>query len=117
MMETNGNPGNMVVSVSSCSATELRVTNEHKGDRNRNRKRDHPHRAFRSLEAIVEDLNQAMKAMNRRIVFTVSGKGSKRVVRMIDADSNSVIREVPGEEMQRAARIANLLGVGIDQNG
>jgi uncharacterized FlaG/YvyC family protein len=117
MTDASDNLGNTVVPVSSCGVAAMRVTNEKKGDGNRNKKHKNAHRVLRSIDAIVEDLNQAMRAMNRRIVFSVSGEGSRCVVRMIDEESNIVIREVPGEEMQRAARIMDLLGVAIDQNG
>jgi uncharacterized FlaG/YvyC family protein len=117
MTEASGNLGNTVVPVSSCGATEMRVTNEKKGDRNRNKKREKRHRAIRSIDAIVEDLNQAMHAMNRRIVFSVDGDGAKCIVRMADANSNTIIKEIPAEELQLAERITDLLGVVVDKDG
>jgi flagellar protein FlaG len=80
-----------------------------------------PHAASRSLapeqvNAVVKELNDAIKIINTSISFSVDKVTGKTVIKVSDADTKQVIRQIPSEEMMRVAeRITQLLGVLFDK--
>jgi flagellar protein FlaG len=68
------------------------------------------------VDAIVKELNEAMRIINTSITFSVDKPTGKTVIRVMDADTKQVIRQIPSEEMMRVAeRITQLLGVLFDK--
>lgn len=67
------------------------------------------------IAAVVKELNAAMKIVNTNLSFSVDSVTKKTVVRVVDAQTQEVIRQIPPEEMLRISeRITELLGVLFD---
>lgn len=61
-------------------------------------------------------LNELASAMNVRIAFLVDQATGKTVIKVIDQETQEVIRQIPPEEMLRlVARMSLLLGVLLNQ--
>jgi len=66
--------------------------------------------------AIVKELNEAVHVINTNLSFSVDQPTGETVIKVINADTKEVIRQIPAEEMLRvAARIKDLLGVLYDK--
>jgi|GEM_PF-4079693 uncharacterized FlaG/YvyC family protein len=117
MMDASTHLGNSVVPVGSCSVAEMKVTNERKERRYRDKKREKQHRSAKSIEAIVDELNNAMEAMKKRVVFSLGVEDEIRVVYMTDAERNTIIKKIPAGKLLGVERMADLLGVLIDKDG
>jgi flagellar protein FlaG len=64
------------------------------------------------VEAAVEAANASLAAMNRSIEFQVDPDTRQIVVRLIDTQSNQVLRQIPSQEMLEIAKsIDHLQGV------
>lgn len=55
------------------------------------------------LEELVEDIQQATKVMQRNLNFTVDDSTGLTVIKVTDASSGDVIRQMPTEEALRLA--------------
>lgn len=53
------------------------------------------------LEKAVEYTNKLAKSLNRRLNFSVDKSTGELVVKVIDVDTDEVIRQIPPEEMLR----------------
>lgn len=68
------------------------------------------------VESLVKELNDNLKVFNSSLSFTVDKDTGKTVVKVLDSTTNTVIRQIPTEEMLKiAARIKDLLGVLYDK--
>jgi flagellar protein FlaG len=68
------------------------------------------------LSAIANDLQRVSAAINRRLSFSVNEKLGKVVVKVIDADTDKVIKEIPPEELQHVyERIREVIGLLLDE--
>jgi flagellar protein FlaG len=69
-----------------------------------------------NVHAIIGELNNALKVITTRVAFSVDKTTGKTVVKIIDEDSEQVIRQIPPEQMLRIAqRITELLGLLVDE--
>jgi flagellar protein FlaG len=69
-------------------------------------------------QAMVRELNTAMRIIGTKLSFSIDDLTKKTVVRVMDADTGELIRQIPPDEMLRvAARITELLGVLFDDIG
>ncbi|MDH3251262.1 MAG: flagellar protein FlaG [Ignavibacteria bacterium] len=74
-----------------------------------------PAYAARAAE-VVSELNEVAKVLHTNLQFSIDEKTKKIVVKVLDADTQKVIRQIPPEEvMKMSARIQELLGVLFDQ--
>ena len=66
-----------------------------------------------SLEGMVEDLNDRAQIVQRRLQFNIDEESGKTVIKVIDVETEEVIREMPPEsilEMQKhMAEMSGLL--------
>jgi flagellar protein FlaG len=70
----------------------------------------------RLLEKLVEELSQQLKVRNTSISFSIDDKTKSLVVKVIDSDSEKVIRQIPAEEaLALRRRIQELLGALVDK--
>lgn len=61
------------------------------------------------LEAAVAELAQAMQSVQRNLNFSIDDASGQTVVKVIDSDSQEVIRQFPSEEaLALAARMKEL---------
>ncbi|MCX8125007.1 MAG: flagellar protein FlaG [Spirochaetes bacterium] len=81
------------------------------------RKYEEPRFSRENLYDAVEMLNAAAKTANNRIAFSVDEKTDRIVMRVLDANNNEVIREIPPKEVIRlAAQIREMIGMFIDES-
>jgi uncharacterized FlaG/YvyC family protein len=75
-----------------------------------------PDHSRQSLERSAEILEQTFRLFNRRLQFSVNEEIDRVVVKVVDASTDKVIKEIPPEEMQRLiARIRETIGLLFDQ--
>ena len=69
------------------------------------------------LEATLRDIKRVSEAFNRRLSFSVNEKLGQVVVKVIDNDTDKVVREIPPSELQRVyERIREAIGLLFDQS-
>jgi flagellar protein FlaG len=67
------------------------------------------------VEHAVHELNDLVKMLHTSLQFSIDDKTKKIIVKVMDADTQKVIRQIPPEEMVKiSARVQELLGVLID---
>ena len=54
----------------------------------------------RQLEEMVEYLNGLAQAVQRQLEFSIDGEDGKVYVKVLDAETKDVIREIPSEEIR-----------------
>lgn len=68
------------------------------------------------LEAAIMNLERVSAAFNRRLSFTLNEKLGQVVVKVVDANTDKVVREIPPEELQRVyERIREVVGLLFDE--
>ncbi len=68
------------------------------------------------LEKIVDKLSQQFRSKNTSLNFSIDDATQSLVVKVIDSDSEKVIRQIPPEEILAIrARIQELLGAIFDK--
>lgn len=67
------------------------------------------------LENIVREINQFIQIFNTKIAFEFDKEVEKIILKIIDSQTNEVIRQIPPEELLRVSkRISELLGLIIN---
>lgn len=56
------------------------------------------------LKKAVEELNRAMRQSNRNLEFSVDDASNRVIVRLTDAETGEVIRQIPSEETLAISR-------------
>jgi flagellar protein FlaG len=65
---------------------------------------------------LVDTLNAAAKSVNKRIEFSYHDKINRVIMKVMDTQSNEVIREIPAKEMIRLLEhIHDLIGMFVDE--
>ena len=59
------------------------------------------------LEKAVEDLNQALQNIRRELRFSVDDDTGRMIVKVINADTDEVVRQIPSEQLLNAVRHLN----------
>ena len=68
-----------------------------------------------NLGTLAKELNDAVKLFNTNISFSVDKDTGKTVIKVIDADTDEVLRQIPPEDALRiAAHIKELMGILYD---
>jgi flagellar protein FlaG len=69
-----------------------------------------------SMDAILSELSDVGAAFNKRLSFSLNEKLDQVVVKVIDADTDKVIREIPPAELQHVhERIREVIGILFDE--
>ena len=69
-----------------------------------------------SIDQIADDLEIVSRAFNRRLKFSINKELNQVVVKVVDAETDKVIKELPSEEVQRLhVRIREAIGLLIDE--
>jgi len=64
----------------------------------------------------VEALNDAVEYINRGLRFTIHEDTQRMMVRVVNIETNEVIKEIPPEEvLDTVARIREMIGLLIDK--
>jgi len=68
------------------------------------------------LQETVKDLEKISLAFNKKIRFKVDQKSHEVIVRIIDSETNKVVKELPSQELQRLRdRIRETMGILFDE--
>ena len=65
------------------------------------------------IEAVVEQLNRMMQSMNNSLQFEIDRPTGKTVVRVIDSNTNEIVRQFPSEEVLAIARVLESAKSGL----
>jgi flagellar protein FlaG len=69
----------------------------------------------RKVREVAQQLNKAMESTNTKLSFVVDQESKKAIVRVVDAETNQVIRQIPSEEAVLVAKkISRLMGILYD---
>ncbi|MCX7024046.1 MAG: flagellar protein FlaG [Spirochaetes bacterium] len=69
-----------------------------------------------AIASIISELEQVSAAFSRRLSFSINEKLGEVVVKVIDTQTDKVIKEIPPEELQHVhERIREVLGILFDQ--
>lgn len=71
---------------------------EHETDNGETRVNDH------SLNKTVDELNNYVQNLHREIQFSVDNDSNKTIIKVIDANTGEVIRQLPPDEMMRLVK-------------
>lgn len=70
------------------------------------------------LEKMVEELKTNTATIHRRLRFTMNEDHDRIVVKVVDARTDKVIKELPPESLQRVqARLKEAIGLLLDESG
>ncbi|MGA2641148.1 MAG: flagellar protein FlaG [Spirochaetia bacterium] len=68
------------------------------------------------IEKQAKILEQTFLAFNRRVVLSVNDTINQVIIKVIDAETDKVIKEIPAEEIQHLiARIKETIGLLVDE--
>ncbi len=69
-------------------------------------------------ESLVEDMNQVLEGVNRRLKFGLYGETEQFYVQVIDRASNSTVKMLPARELlDLRDRIFQQVGMLVDEQG
>lgn len=69
------------------------------------------------LQETIRDIQRVSEAFNRRLSFSVNEKIGQVVVKVIDNDTDKVVREIPPTELQHVyERIREAIGLLFDKS-
>lgn len=69
-----------------------------------------------SIRSLLKDLAEVSAAFNKRLSFSVNEKLDMVVVKVIDTETDKVIREIPAAELQHVhERIREVIGILFDE--
>jgi flagellar protein FlaG len=69
----------------------------------------------KDLQSAIRDLQRVSEAFNRRLSFSLNEKLGQVVVKVIDNDTDKVVREIPPVELQHVyERIREVIGLLFD---
>jgi flagellar protein FlaG len=68
------------------------------------------------IEAQARALEKTFLAFNRRVELSVNDAINQVIIKVVDADTDTVIKEIPAEEIQHLiARIKETIGLLVDE--
>ncbi len=68
------------------------------------------------IEAQAKALEKTFLAFNRRVVLSVNDQINQVIIKVVDAETDKVIKEIPAEEIQHLiARIKETIGLLVDE--
>jgi len=69
------------------------------------------------LKTVIRDLQRVSETFNRRLSFSLNEKLGQVVVKVIDNDTDKVVREIPPVELQHVyERIREVIGLLFDKS-
>ncbi len=57
-----------------------------------------------SLDSVVSDLNSMVRELHRELRFSVDQDSGDTVVKVVDRETDEVVRQIPSEELMRLRR-------------
>ena len=69
----------------------------------------------KKLQQVVAELNQMMGMTNTKLSFSVDRESNKMIIRVVNAETQEVIRQIPSEDAINVAQhIHGLMGILYD---
>ncbi|TAK89941.1 MAG: flagellar protein FlaG [Burkholderiaceae bacterium] len=69
------------------------------------------------LQAAVDQANRFMQGVARNLEFSIDHDSGKTIVKVIDSETQKVVRQIPSEEMMAISRaLGRLKGVMVEQH-
>jgi len=69
-----------------------------------------------NMELVLRELQQVSEAFNRRLSFAINEKLDQVVVKVIDSETDKIIKEIPPVELQHVhERIRDVIGILFDE--
>ena len=66
------------------------------------------------LQKAVKDLSQGVQNLQRSLQFSIDESGGRTVIKVVDKDTQEVIRQIPEEQvLELAARLDKVAGVFV----
>ena len=73
-------------------------------------------RSVADVEDMVDELNEVFHYVNERLQFSVHEGTNRVMVKVVDRDTDEVIREVPPEKfLDLVAKLQELVGIFVDK--
>ncbi|AFG36898.1 flagellar protein FlaG [Spirochaeta africana] len=74
------------------------------------------HTSREQIEPVLRELEAATNFLHRKLKFAVNKDLNRVIIKVIDAETDKVIKELPPEELQRVSlRIREAVGLLIDE--
>lgn len=71
--------------------------------------------SLEEIESVIKELNQFVQIFNTKIAFEIDKETKKTILRIVDVETNEVVRQIPPEELLKISRrISELLGLIIN---
>ncbi|MCW5895131.1 MAG: flagellar protein FlaG [Bacteroidetes bacterium] len=71
----------------------------------------------KEVQRLAQDLDDALRPFNTELSFTVDKESEKMVIKIVDCETQEIVRQIPAEDALRlASRIKHLLGLLVDGN-
>lgn len=71
----------------------------------------------RDIGKLISDINLQLQAMHTELNFSIDKETERMVLKIINAETDEVIRQIPAEEALRiASRLSKLLGLLVDHS-
>ena len=68
------------------------------------------------LDTVAKDLERLTLAFNRKLRFSVNQETDEVVVKVVDSETDKVIKEIPAEELQRLhQKLKEMIGLLFDE--
>jgi flagellar protein FlaG len=75
-----------------------------------------PKASRQEIEAQAKALEKTFLAFNRRVELSVNDDINQVIIKVVDAETDKVIKEIPAEEIQHLiARIKETIGLLVDE--
>lgn len=69
-----------------------------------------------NMDLVLKELQQVSQAFNRRLSFAFNEKLDQVVVKVIDSETDKIIKEIPPVELQRVhEKIREVIGILFDE--
>lgn len=69
-----------------------------------------------NMDVVLQELQQVSQAFNRRLSFAINEKLGQVVVKVIDSETDKIIKEIPPVELQHVhERIREVIGLLFDE--
>lgn len=69
-----------------------------------------------ALQEAVDEVNQALCFLNERLEFSVHEETNRIIVRVLDRETEEVLREIPPEQiLDLVAKLQELVGLLVDK--
>ena len=87
--------------------------NSPKGDQNQEAKA-HPSVAL--VDKLIQDVNEMMQGSTTHFEFKIHEKSGEVIVKLIDDETNEVVKEIPSEKMvELMSNLRELVGLCVDE--